>query len=123
MTARGNLGSGERAASAVLGVALSVLSARRGGTILRTLAGIAGASLLARSLAGHCAMKAALQGDSSLRQGLSDQWSHTGAIAAKLREAAQNIRSGAGRRSVEDQGSVTLGGPGVADQRRSEQTA
>jgi hypothetical protein len=70
----GNLSAGERAISAMLAVACSVIAMRRGAPWLRAAAGIAGASLLTRSLGGHCAVKAALQGHTSLRDGLTDQW-------------------------------------------------
>lgn len=71
----GNLSSSERAWSAIAGAALSLLALRRGSPVLRSLAALAGASLVARSAAGHCAMKAALNGETSLGEGLRDQWS------------------------------------------------
>lgn len=70
----GNLSAGERAVSALLGLACSLIAMRRGAPWLRTVAGMAGASLLTRSFGGHCAVKASLQGHTSLREGLSDQW-------------------------------------------------
>lgn len=71
----GNLSGTERTWSAVAGATLTLLAFRRGHPILRALAGIAGASLIARSAAGHCAVKAALTGETGLGQGLRDQWS------------------------------------------------
>jgi hypothetical protein len=70
----GNLSNAERTISALAGLALSLVAMRRGGPVIRALTGTAGASLLARAFAGHCAMKAAVTGQSSLRQGLWDQW-------------------------------------------------
>ncbi len=70
----GNLSAGERAVSALLGLACAFIAMRRGAPWLRTSAGIIGASLLTRSFGGHCAVKASLQGHASLRDGLSDQW-------------------------------------------------
>jgi hypothetical protein len=70
----GNLSDTERAVSALMGVAFSITSLRRGSLWLRALAGVAGAGLLARALAGHCGVKAALTGHSSLREGIVDQW-------------------------------------------------
>jgi hypothetical protein len=102
MKTRGNLGLGERAVSAVLGVALSMLAAGRRSTILRILAGVAGASLLARSVAGHCAMKAALKGESSFRDGLSEQWRHTRVVAANLRQASERMSSASDRGGAGD---------------------
>lgn len=71
----GNLSSTERTWSAVAGATLTLLALRRGHPILRSLAAIAGANLIARSAAGHCAVKAALTGETSLGEGLRDQWS------------------------------------------------
>jgi hypothetical protein len=73
---RGNLGSSERTASALLGLAFSVLAMRRGGGLVRAATGAVGLSLLSRAFAGHCAMKAAFSGQTSLRQGISDQLRH-----------------------------------------------
>jgi hypothetical protein len=70
----GNLSSAERGSSALFGIALSVLAIGRGSLLVRTLSALAGASLLARAFAGHCGVKAAINGHSTLREGLSDQW-------------------------------------------------
>jgi hypothetical protein len=70
----GNLSPLERAISALLGVALSGGALRARGTVTRALMGMAGASMLARAAAGHCAVKSAVTGHSSLREGVSDQW-------------------------------------------------
>jgi hypothetical protein len=73
----GNLSRGERIGSALLGVGLTLLATRRGGVLSRVLGGVIGTSLLGRALAGHCGMKAALTGESTLKQGLADQWRRT----------------------------------------------
>ncbi len=70
----GNLSNTERTISTVLGAALAFVAARRGHPIVRALAGTASATLLARAYAGHCAMKAALTGQTSLAAGMADQW-------------------------------------------------
>lgn len=62
--------------SAVLGLGMLLLM-RRGSPILRIAGGALAASLISRAVAGHCAMKAAVRGESSLKQGLTDQWHHT----------------------------------------------
>jgi hypothetical protein len=49
---------------------------RRGGGLVRAATGAVGLSLLSRAFAGHCAMKAAVTGQTSLRQGMSDQLRH-----------------------------------------------
>ena len=70
----GNLSKGERALSALFGLAFLALALRRGNAVLRGLSSVIGSSLLARAAAGHCAMKAAMTGQSSLSEGVSDQW-------------------------------------------------
>jgi hypothetical protein len=73
----GNLGSGERVVSALLGLAFSLLALRRdSGGVTRAVAGVTGAALLARSFAGHCAVKAAVTGESSLSEGVAEQMRH-----------------------------------------------
>jgi hypothetical protein len=74
MQSRGNLETGERVASAVLGVALSLLAARAGGPVMKIAAGTTALALFGRALGGHCAMKAALKHESTFRQGVSTQW-------------------------------------------------
>ncbi len=73
----GNLSNTERTWSALIGASLSLLAVRRSSTILRSLGAITGMALLARALAGHCGVKAALSGHTSLAEGLRDQWRHT----------------------------------------------
>jgi len=70
----GNLSNTERTVSTILGSALALVAARRGNPLIRALAGTASAALLARAYAGHCAMKAALTGQTSLTGGMADQW-------------------------------------------------
>ena len=70
----GNLTQTERSVSGVLGIALSLLAISRAHPLARAVSGVAGVALLARSLAGHCAVKAALSGHTSLREGVSDQF-------------------------------------------------
>jgi hypothetical protein len=57
-------------------LAFSVLAMRRGGGLMRAASGAVGLSLLSRAFAGHCAMKAALTGQTPLRQGITDQLRH-----------------------------------------------
>jgi Protein of unknown function (DUF2892) len=70
----GNLSNTERTVSTLLGTALALVAARRGNPIIRALSGTASAALLARAYAGHCGMKAALTGQTSLAGGIADQW-------------------------------------------------
>lgn len=86
---RGNLRNGERIASAVFGVGLTMIAARRGSPVLRWLAGVAGTSLIGRAVAGHCGMKAAITGRSTLKEGMQEQWRHTTEIGHQL---AQSVR-------------------------------
>ena len=71
---RGNLSRAERTWSAVIGTALSLVVLRRGSPALRSLTAAAGLGLLARAIAGHCAVKAAMTGQASVGQGLREQW-------------------------------------------------
>lgn len=93
--ANGNLSSGERTVSAILGVAFSLLALRRGGGVGRAVAGAAGAALLARSFAGHCAVKAAVTGESSFGEGVAEQWRHMrekgGGLAEDLQEMSARL--------------------------------
>ena len=69
----GNLSSTERAASAAVGVLFGLASLTRGGPLLRSASAMTAGALLVRALSGHCALKAALRGDSSLAEGVRDQ--------------------------------------------------
>lgn len=88
-----NLSDAERATSAIFGVGLSILAARRGSPLFRLLAGVAGTSLIGRAIAGHCGMKAAVTGQSTLKRGLQDQWRYT-------KESASQITRSVGRGSA-----------------------
>jgi hypothetical protein len=70
----GNLTSVERIASGFLGLLLGAVALRGGRSWVRASAAVAGASLLARAASGHCAIKAATLGHSSLAEGVKDQW-------------------------------------------------
>ena len=70
----GNLSTAERTISALTGMLFALLSLRRGNPAVRAVAGVAGAALAARALAGHCGLKSALQGHTSFSEGLADQW-------------------------------------------------
>lgn len=72
----GNLGSTERVLSLLAGLGLTML-AMRGGKLRRAVASSAGMSLISRSVAGHCAVKAAASGSSSLSEGMKEQWRRT----------------------------------------------
>jgi hypothetical protein len=93
-----NLSSLERTISALLGLGLSLLTRRSGSTALRALTGLAGAALLARAYAGHCGLKAAVMGQTSLRDGLSEQWKRIadGTIIPK-KEAVSSAHAGQSR--------------------------
>jgi uncharacterized membrane protein len=80
----GNLGRAERIGSALLGMGVAWLFARRGGPVLKVLGGTIAASLMGRALAGHCAMKAAVTGKSSFRQGVADQWQRTAELGRRV---------------------------------------
>jgi uncharacterized membrane protein len=101
-TQPGNLSRGERLASAAFGVGLTMLAARRGGPLLRLLAGVAGSSLIGRAIAGHCGMKAAMTGESTLKEGMQEQWRHTTEIGSRFAQSVRGRRiDGQGMRRVE----------------------
>ena len=70
----GNLSQTERTVSALIGLSFSILALRGGGPAMRALNGATGAALLARAVAGHCGVKAALTGQATLAEGLTAQW-------------------------------------------------
>lgn len=89
MTERtGNLSTGERVASAAFGAALTLLATQRRHPLLQVVAGIVGVGLLTRAAAGHCGVKAAVQGHSSLEEGLRAQWDHLTGSACAAREGS-----------------------------------
>lgn len=73
----GNLAGPERWLSVAAGLGLTLAAARRGGILRRLLLSTAGASLLSRGATGYCAMKSSLQGQTTLRNGLQEQWQRT----------------------------------------------
>jgi ferritin-like metal-binding protein YciE len=84
-----NVGATERWLSALAGLSL-VLSATRGRGVLAALTrGAAGLSLMARGATGYCPMKGAMQGQSTIREGLQEQWDR---LTAQAGDAAQRIR-------------------------------
>lgn len=76
-----NVGSNERWASAIAGVSLALRALRGRGTVGRLLLASAGISLLVRSATGYCAVKSALAGQTTLRDGVREQ-------LQRLRDAA-----------------------------------
>jgi hypothetical protein len=82
----GNLTSGERGLSALVGLGLCLVGTQGRSAGVRLLSSIAGLGLLARAAAGHCAAKSALSGHTSLTQGIHDQWCHLTRKSAALRD-------------------------------------
>jgi hypothetical protein len=74
--ANGNLSRNERLMSLGAGAVLTAL-ATRGGPMGKVIYGLGALGFLGRAFAGHCAMKASLKGESSLREGFAQQWQHT----------------------------------------------
>ena len=78
MTRLQNLSTAERGISGTLGtVALSAVALRRAHPVIRVGMALLGLGLLARAVAGHCAVKAALSGKRSWGDALTDQWQAT----------------------------------------------
>jgi uncharacterized membrane protein len=88
MQQTGNLSTFERTLSVLGGVALSLVSLRRGSSVARALSGVVGTALLARAFAGHCGMKSALTGQTSLGGGLAEQWQR---MSGKISSAAHGL--------------------------------
>jgi ferritin-like metal-binding protein YciE len=91
-SSRGNLNTVERWLSLLGGIGL-LASAARGNAVARIARGSVGLSLLARGAAGHCAMKAALTGESSLADGIRSQWQQLTSQVAQLRYVAEPMDS------------------------------
>ena len=89
----GNLSGIERGVSTLLGLSLMTLAGRRGSLVVRVLSGLAGTALLARSYAGHCGIKAAVLGQGSLKEGMSDQWKRMLPAGGTPREGQANAGS------------------------------
>ena len=84
ITPSGNLSDTERTTSAVIGLGFTVVALTRGSALLRALSGVLAAGLFARAAAGHCAVKSALAGHTTLAGGISDQLSAmTGGASAR----------------------------------------
>ena len=98
----GNLSGAERTWSAVIGTGLSLLVLGRGSSILRTLAAVAGAGLLARAVAGHCGVKAALTGQASLGGGLRDQWRRMSGSQSSFADAQEDVEERADPEAIEE---------------------
>jgi ferritin-like metal-binding protein YciE len=83
----GNLSPLERWLSAAAGIGL-LLSATRGSAAARLAKGGAAVGLLARSSTGYCAVKSAVQGDSTLSDGLRQQWQRLTESISSVQTAA-----------------------------------
>ena len=88
--------------SAGIGTGLSLLVLRGGSPILRALAALAGLALLSRAAAGHCAVKAAVTGESSLGEGLRDQWTRLSGRQPRFTDAQEAIEEQADPAAMEE---------------------
>ena len=98
--------------SAGIGTGLSLLVLRSGSPILRALAALAGLALLSRAAAGHCAVKAAVTGESSLGEGLRDQWTRLSRRQPRLSDAQDAVEEQADPAAMEE--GFAPGGPSVS---------
>lgn len=78
-TRPGNIKSAERWLSLIAGTGLALSSLRRGGLLSKLVGGAAAFSLISRGTTGYCGMKAALQGQTSLREGIREQFERVSA--------------------------------------------
>jgi ferritin-like metal-binding protein YciE len=85
-----NLGLSERWLSLAAGAGLTLAALRGGGLIRRALLSAAGLSLLSRGATGYCGIKSAVNGETSLPDGLREQWQR---VRARLGRGAAGIDS------------------------------
>jgi ferritin-like metal-binding protein YciE len=78
-TRPGNINSAERWLSLIAGTGLALSALRRGGLLSKVLGGAAAFSLISRGTTGYCGMKAAMQGQTSLREGIREQFQRVSA--------------------------------------------
>lgn len=89
----GNVGTAERLASAAAGIGL-LLTAGRGSALGRLARGGIALSLLTRATTGFCAVKSAIQGETTLQDGLKQQWQRlTESAVAGTSRVTQRIDS------------------------------
>ncbi len=108
----GNLSGTERAVSAGIGTGISLLVLRSGSPILRALAAVTGLALLARAAAGHCAVKAAVTGESSIGEGLRQQWNRMSGRQTRSADAQEAIEEQADPAALQE--GVAPEGPSVS---------
>jgi ferritin-like metal-binding protein YciE len=89
----GNLGATERWISAILGAGFTLAAIGSGGPLRRLAAAAVGASLLTRSATGYCAVKSTMTGDTSLADGLKEQWNRVRAQTVAATEGTADIDS------------------------------
>jgi ferritin-like metal-binding protein YciE len=85
-----NLGSSERWLSVLAGMGLTLAAVRGGGVLRRLALSAAGLSLLSRGATGYCGVKSAIEGDSTLIDGLREQWQR---VRARFGRATASIDS------------------------------
>jgi hypothetical protein len=88
-----NIGPLERWISTAFGVGFALSAIRRGGFFGGVIRGAAAATLIARGTTGYCAVKDALTSDTTLKEGIREQWRRlaTGFAAASA-PGAQDIQ-------------------------------
>jgi ferritin-like metal-binding protein YciE len=80
-TLENNVSGGERLASALAGVGLTLLAGRRGGLLMRLATSTAAASLLARAATSYCPMKAVTTGQAPVGDAYRELWQRVRAKA------------------------------------------
>ena len=66
------------------------------------LAAIAGVAMFARAAAGHCAVKAAVTGESSIGEGLRDQWNRISGSQPRSLDAQEAVEEQANPEAMEE---------------------
>ena len=100
----GNLSSAERALSAAAGLG-PLLSAGRGGPLGRLARGGIAASLLTRATTGFCGVKSTLEGQTTLPDGLKQQWQR---LTDTISSAAADVQTPPRIESMEELYAIEL---------------
>jgi ferritin-like metal-binding protein YciE len=84
----------ERWISILAGLGLTLWATRRhGGAVSRLIGSTVGMSLLSRGATGYCGMKAAMHGDTSIGQGLMEQYQRVRGMVGRGAASIDNLES------------------------------
>lgn len=90
---RGNVMGPERWGSILAGLGLTLLAARAGGGFRRAAASAVGLSLLSRGATGYCGVKAALNGEATVGEGLREQYERLRGVLGRGAGAIDSLQT------------------------------